>query len=372
MTLRERILAVYEGRTPDAVPYMLDLSHWFYHKHRMPWDLSKAYYTPERELLDYHRRTGVGFYVANLASFFDVTYSDGVEATAERDGAGGGEIAWRYETPLGAIERRRRWSEATYSWHVSRWGVKTEHDLRVLAYALSRQQFAPAWDRYRAWVDCVGDCGVVYASAGYSAMGHLLNYWMGIERTIYAAADWPDTLHEVVDQINDGCMRLVGLLAQSPAEVVIMGDNFSSDIQSPRFFEEWSRPYYAEVIARLHQAGKHVAVHIDGRLRGLLRAFAGIGADCADAVTPAPMGDLTPGECRDEAGAEFILSGGIAPNLWLPQTREAAFRQAALEWLALARRSPRLIAAAGDQVPPGAAEERIALARDLVEEHGRY
>ena len=48
MTLRERILAVYRGETPDVVPYMLDLSHWFYHRHRLPWDLSQAYVEPER------------------------------------------------------------------------------------------------------------------------------------------------------------------------------------------------------------------------------------------------------------------------------------------------------------------------------------
>ena len=30
MTPRERILAVYRGKRPDAVPFMLDLSHWFY------------------------------------------------------------------------------------------------------------------------------------------------------------------------------------------------------------------------------------------------------------------------------------------------------------------------------------------------------
>ena len=42
--------------------------------------------------------------------------------------------------------------------------------------------YAPLWDRYQAWVDDVGDMGVVYLSAGYSAMGHLLNYWMGVER----------------------------------------------------------------------------------------------------------------------------------------------------------------------------------------------
>jgi len=371
MTLRERILAVYAGETPDVVPYMLDLSHWFYHKHHMPWDLSRSYLTPERELIDYHRRTGVGFYVPNLGSFYEATYGDDVKASCTRDESDGVEIVWRYETPAGSIERRRKWSEETYSWHISHWGVSTEQDLRVLAHALGSLQFRPIWERYQPWVDCVGECGVVYMSPGYSAMGYLLNYWMGIERTLYAAVDWPDLLHDVVDGINEACLRLTDMLAQAPAEIIILGDNFSSDVQSPRFFAEWSRPFYAEAIRRLHKGGKHVAVHIDGHLRGLLRAFAEIGADCADAVTPAPMGDLTAAECRDEAGPDFILSGGVPPNLWLPEAREEAFRESLRQWLDTAKRSPRLIANAGDQVPPGALEDRILLARDLVEQYGR-
>ena len=31
--------------------------------------------------------------------------------------------------------------------------------------------------------------------------------------------------------------------AQSPAEVIIMGDNFSGDVQPPWFFDRWSRIY---------------------------------------------------------------------------------------------------------------------------------
>ena len=96
-----------------------------------------------------------------------------------------------------------------------------------------------------------------------------------------------------------------------------------------------------------------------------------VGADAADAVTPRPMGDLTPEQCRDEAGPEFILSGGVSPDLWLPEVNVARFKQDVLDWLALARRSRRLIANAGDQVPPGAAEERIEIMRDLVERYGR-
>ncbi|MFH1572130.1 MAG: hypothetical protein ABIL09_29340, partial [Gemmatimonadota bacterium] len=84
-------------------------------------------------------------------------------------------------------------------------------------------------------------------------------------------------------------------------------------------------------------------------------------------VTPTPLGDLSPAECRAEAG-EMILS----PDLWLPTAPYAAFEAKAREWLALRKGSPRLIANAGDQVPPGADEGRIARLRELVEVEGRY
>ncbi len=56
------------------------------------------------------------------------------------------------------------------------------------------------------------------------------------------------------------------------------------------------------------------------------------GADCIDAVTPPPMGDLTPRQCRDEAGSKLILSGGVSPELWLPNIDTAIFKKAVLEW----------------------------------------
>ncbi len=371
MTLRERILSVYRGETPDVVPCMLDLSHWFYHKHGLPWDLSQAYMEPERELIDYHKRMGVGFYVANLGSFYDVAYPDDTHASVTKSGDGQA-ITWRITTPLGSIQRTRVWNDDTYAWGIAEWGVKTEEDLRVLTHALAGRTFAPAWERYKAWDEYVGEWGVTYMSLGYSAMGQLLHYWMGVEAVMYAAVDWPETLREAVDRINACNLRCVDMLCESPADVVIMGDNFSSDIQPPRFFDEWSRGFYVEAIRRLHRAGKFVAVHIDGRLRGALAMIRDTGADCADAVTPKPLGDLTPLECREEAGPDFILSGGVSPDLWLPDADIDAFKHAAIEWLSLKRYGPRLIVNAGDQAPPGADESRIALLRDLAEEHGRF
>ncbi|MCX6907209.1 MAG: hypothetical protein NTY01_04110 [Verrucomicrobia bacterium] len=374
MTLRERILAVYRGETPDVVPYMLDLSHWFYHRRRLPWDLSQAYVEPERELIDYHKRAGVGFYLPNLAAFYSAAFPPDVKATTERrtNDNGVAELVWRIETPLGSIERTRTWEERSYAWGISRWGIRTEADLRVFGYAMSRRSFAPHWDRYTAWDRYVGDCGVIYMPLGYSAMGHLLNYWMGVEAATYATADWAGLMHETADSVNRNTLELVDLLCQSSAQVVIMGDNFSSDIQPPSFFNEWSRDFYIEAIARLHNAGKFVAVHIDGRLRGALRMIRDTGADCADAVTPAPTGDLNAAECRREAGERFILSGGVLPNLWMPAAPLAEFEAKALEWLDQRKTTSRFIANAGDQVPPGADERRIAIMREMVETHGRF
>jgi hypothetical protein len=84
------------------------------------------------------------------------------------------------------------------------------------------------------------------------------------------------------------------------------------------------------------------------------------------------MGDLSPEECREEAGPEFILSGGVSPDLWLPNVDVKDFEKAVLRWLDLRKLGPRLIANAGDQVPPGADEKRIGIMRELVEQHGRY
>ena len=373
MTLRERILAVYAGETPDVVPFMLDLSHWFYWKNRQPWDLSTAYLEPEYDLIDYHRAVRAGFYMPNLGAMYSVSAPSSVVVTTEKRQRGGvPEIVWRVETPSGVIERARVWEERTYAWGISRWGIRDAAGLQVFVESMAHRTYESSWERFRAWDEYVGDMGVVYLSAGYSAMGHLLNYWMGVEEVMYAAADFPEELREAVETVNANNLLLIDLLCESPADIIMMGDNFSSDIQPPSFFRRYGEDYYREAVRRLHAAGKHVAVHIDGRLHEALEMVRDTGADCGDAITPVPMGDLEPAACREEAGPDFILSGGVSPDLWLPNAPLEAFDRAVLDWLELRHASPRLIAAAGDQVPPHADEQRIARMRDLVEEYGRY
>ncbi len=374
MTERERILAVFNGQTPDRIPFMLDLSHFYYQKFQKPWDLLNGYTEAEKDLIDYHKKFNAGFYIPNQAILSKTTVRKDVEVTVTSltiDGIP--EIHWKYETPIGTIERVRIWEQGSYSWAIKKWGVETEQDLKVLGYSLQDRVFEPLVDNYVSWKDYVGDLGVVYMPCSYSAMGYLLNYWMGIENTVYATMDMNETMHEVVEQINDSNLQMIEMFARDyPCEILVMGDNFDSSIQPPNFFAEWSNDYYTKAVSIAHKYGKKVAVHVDGMLKGSINYIKNTGADCIDAVTPFPMCDLTPDECRDEAGPKLILSGGVAPNLWLPEIPVDAFKAACMNWINLSKRSPAIIAAAADQVPPGAEEVRIEIYRDLVDRFGNY
>ena len=105
-------------------------------------------------------------------------------------------------------------------------------------------------------------------------------------------------------------------------------------------------------------------------MRGCLRNMARCGVDCIDAATPAPMFSLTPQQARQEAGPDLILSGGIPPTVFGSQGTDEEFIATVRAWLDTAKSSPRLILAAGDQVPPDAPLDRISMLPELVEKYG--
>ena len=62
MTLRERHLAVLNGKTPDVVPWFVELSYWFYSQKKQRFVPS-----PEKvldyEMIDLYKEVGAGIYI---------------------------------------------------------------------------------------------------------------------------------------------------------------------------------------------------------------------------------------------------------------------------------------------------------------------
>jgi hypothetical protein len=367
MTERERLIKVLKGETPDRVPWFADLGHWFRAESGQQWNLFNIS-NCTKEIADLHREVRSGWYV-EVGSLHDEFYEDNV--VRERELTGDRAIE-RFITPIGEIYMERKWSPVSFSWDIAKLMVENMKDLQILLYAIERRRFIPRYDNWQMIELIGGDVGLGFPSLGYTGLGSLMSYYMGVQNTIYALYEYPELMERYISTYNKMHLELVALYCKSPAPHIIFTDNLSGDVQSPDIFRKYSFDHYKDIAEHFHKAGKTVSTHIDGMLSGIIGITAEAGIDVADACTPKPTGDLTPLEIRQQAGNNMILMGGISPVMWLPSTNERKFISHVIEWLDLKKINSRLVQSAGDQVPPGTELKRIKLVYDIVEEYGQY
>ncbi len=368
MTPRERVKAVYEGKVPDQVPFMLDLSHWYKKNYNVPYDLS-GLSKVEHKLVDLHRKLDAVSYV-EMGSFYNI-YSDnpGVEFKSWTEN---GVFHTKIVTPLGSIEEERTFSEMSYSYNIRTPLVKSVDDFPIVEYLMNSLQCRPDWDFYREWEKALGDLAFIYTQLPYSGFGYLIARYMRVEDTVFAAMDYPEKVHSLVSTINKCNLRILDKIIDGPFDTLFVSDNYDSNVQPKHYFDEYFRDYYTELADRIHDKGKYLSVHVDGENSGIVKWLAECGVDCADAVTPAPMFNLTPAEIREQAGPDIILSGGIPASVFGSTGSDKEFTEAVVRWLETRKQSSRLFMAAGDQVPTDAPWERIAMLPELIKEYGRY
>lgn len=366
MTPRERLRAVYYGEKPDRVASLADLSYWYAGNGGgkfIPGKTGDANHNKLKNLLSLHEKTGAAIHL-NTGTYYSVRYGGSVEF---RSGIEGDLYHEHFLTPLGELKEVRQWSERTFSWPIIRHMVSDVEDLRIIRYIAEHSEYSARWDLLEVVNQLVGDLGLPLVQVPYTGMGFFMSRYAGVEETVMLAMDDPEEFEETLDCLNTSHRKVFELMASGPSEVLIVSDNLSADVQSPPWFRKYSAEHYRWMAETAHACGKPIVSHIDGRLRGLLGLSAELGIDGGDAVTPAPWGDLTPEQCRDEAGDKFILSGGIPPDLFHPSIPLSQFEAAVEAWLGLARRSPALIVAPGDQLPPDGDIERVRLMVEMTE-----
>lgn len=368
MRANECVRAVYQGRKPDQVPLLLDLSHWYKKNRHVPFNLA-GFTAVEPGLVELHKQVGAVAYV-EMGGFYSLV-SDDPDVTLTTSTANG-VFTTRVTTPLGTLHEERVFNLGSYSYGIRKHLVESPDDFPIVERLMSRLRCRPKWELYRAWQAALGDLAFPYAQLPYSGSGYLFARYMGVEAATYALSDEPAKVARLVAAINACNLRILDAILDGPFETLIVSDNYDSNVQTKELFDTYVRDYYTEVARRLHDAGKFLAVHVDGESRGVLGWLAECGVDCADALTPAPMFALTPARMRAEAGPDLILSGGIPATIFGSTGSDAAFVECVKRWLDTRLTSPRVLLAAGDQVPPDAPWERIAMLPELVERYGRY
>ena len=183
--------------------------------------------------------------------------------------------------------------------------MKSAEDLPLMKHIYENSRFEPDYDFAHIRKEQVGDQGVVLCYTPKSPFMHLLALEAGIMSVTMTAMTQPDEFQELLEVMKKAFDQAAQIAVDSPAEVLMIPENLSSEMVGPEFFEAYMRAYQEEWTTKISQAGKYSYIHIDGTLKGLLKQEASVGFSVLEALTPHPVGDLKWEELASYAAPSF-------------------------------------------------------------------
>ncbi len=366
MTPRERVLALLKGKQPDQVPWFADLDYLatgLIARGERPKDFKIS-----DEYIEWHRELGTGFYLQGYFPFREV-----IEECTIKNWKEGTSRFRRIETPEGTLTERWQWSDRTVSEAPVEKLLKTEKDLPAYRFLYKHTSYEPDYDLAERRLKLVEDIGVVLCYTPRSPFMRLVTIDAGIENVLTAYMNAPEEFEETLRVMKSTLDKAVRIAVNSPAEILMIPENLSSEVVGTTFFEQFMREVQSDWVRKIHQAGKFSTMHLDGTLRGLLRQEARIGFTFIEAMTPSPAGDLSVAEWADymkDSGT--IAWGGIPGAFFAEEVNDTEFDRHVIEVLSIMRKEPKYVLGVADQVPPNGVERRIRRVRELADEFGSY
>ncbi len=371
MTHKERLLAVFRGDCPDVMPWFADLTYWY----------GAAAYRgtlPEKYrgegVVQLYRDLGCGCHEHALNLPCRIQHHEvDTRVDEEKDGHGRPyrqRVEWR--TPVGTLTQVKQYEPESCSWAYREYPVKTPDDLKALRFIFQHLLVSPDYTVQNRQIKMWGDMGVASSIPPRSPLANLIVIWMGVVNTVYALNDAPAEVEATLEAMAQADDPIYESIANSPAPLVYFGENITGEVVSPKLFHQYYAPYYHKRVPGLHAKGKYIFVHIDGTMRTVLPLIAATGIDCAQSLTPAPVGDVSIQEMRPLAGDKLILWAGIPGVYFSPLYPVEAVREMVMDYMKCHKEGAKFILGVCDQVPPDGEIDRVRMISDLVEQYGRY
>jgi hypothetical protein len=259
-----------------------------------------------------------------------------------------------FETPYG--ELHTVWQlTVDGEWRTVEFAAKTVDDLPALRWLLERRILRFDSDAFLQGAQFIGDRGIPQFWVPKSPYLALAQQWMKFEDFIYALADSPEQVEDVMKAIDDSYDPLYEQLTSSGLlNILNFGENIAMAYFSLDYFERYLLPWYNKRSNQLRQAGIFTHIHIDGYFRPLLPYLKDMPFDGLEALTPTPQGDVTIEEIREHIGDKVLLDG-IPAILFLDHHSREELQECVEKLVRLFH--PRLILGISDELPEGGNEE---------------
>lgn len=275
-TVRERLEAFWSGERPDRIPFTT-------YESKLPPDWSDP-------VIQQMFADGLG--VLRFIPTWRTTLHE-VEVIEQTTSVGGQTLrhqVWR--TPVGEIS-----AEWLNGWE-QRYPLVTAQDYRVMTYIAQHTDIAPDYESFRAQAAALPPYMVAVPRIGRTPLQTILVDYAGLASFALHLYELEEEVRALYDALLANFRRLVAIVAEGPGRYINVLENFTAETLGPRRYAEFLLPVYQETFGRLHDAGKVIGCHYDGKLAAVKHLVARAPIDLIESFTPPPEGDMTLAEAR--------------------------------------------------------------------------
>jgi uroporphyrinogen-III decarboxylase len=284
MTMRERMLALVQGREHDRVPFVQ------YGDLAAPDD--EVWATVGRENMGILRWVNVHWCETPNCRFG----FDGVEHK--------GRTGYRRTlyTPEGELYEERLFEPSYNSAAAACHFVKEPQDYRVLLAYFRDIAVHKVLEGFHDAVHELGEDGIPLVAVERSPFQQLWVEWVNIQDLVIHLAEYPEMMAEVMAAMTDVQHRVYQVVSEAAREVPIpyvdVPDNITAPVIGEAYFREYCLPAYKELAGLLAKTGKDIPVfvHMDGDLKPLWAAIGESSVRGLDSMSPPPDNDTSVAE----------------------------------------------------------------------------
>lgn len=270
-------------------------------------------------------------------------------------------------TPVGPLHAMYQRSPQGNTQFLVEHPLKTPEDFKVQLWIEQRIRFE--YDDAAARQHLAGDgreglsLGMLLPN-GKSAFQSLVEHYVGTEELVYALADFPDLVEELLWTTVATSRKIVEAAVAGPYEFFLTWEDSSTQNYSPDQYRKYIQPEIAGWCRALKQHGKYYIQHACGHLRDLLSAMVEQGNLGVESISPRPTGNINIAEARAKLPADFVIVGGIEPTQFLHLDGSALDRH--IEQAIMAGSQGAFVLANSDSCPPGVTEAKFARAAEIA------
>jgi len=277
--MRERMLAVLQGREHDRVPFA---------QH----DNTAA---PNEEIWSALGRGNMGILRWTAVHRFAHPHCRFVSE----------EFTWRgfrgerriLYTPAGQLTEEKLYEPIHGGPSIKKHFIQEPTDYRIFLSYLQDIIVLEDLERYAR--DCreVGEDGLPIVAVERTPFQQLWIQWVALEDLCTHLVECPDQVAECIHQLVDIQRRILAIVlkvhSQVPIPFINFPDNITAPAIGPRYFRQYCLPLYQEAVNMLAEKGILVQVHMDGDLKPLWEAIGESRIGGIDSLTPPPNNDTS-------------------------------------------------------------------------------